>query len=826
MARQRRQARLSSYLPLALMFGSLLGMLGLLGVGVAWMAGYFEEADAAEAESIDRTGQLAYPALAVNVRAFEKLAKDHFINRNTRQLNIAWASESLADSGAVSRDMTGLIGRVMNRDVQAGQIVSEYDLLEKGTRPGLVAGIPVGKFALSIPASGIPGLDQLRSGDRFDLLVALPLRASADTVSNSEPAALFGGIKPPSLRVGQLSRQHGVKNLVTNAQLVQLYRGASRSTSGPSGLTVTPNSRAKSSSTLAVYAEIAIDGEEVGPLTEAISLGTKLTCVIRSGKPDEASEEAFSTDGLVAVITTAKSVTAFSALTEENLVDEATGQLHFYYFPPEKVSENWITDATELYGRVIARSVRRGAVLTENDLLPAGTRPGISAGLKSGMAAMSIDKAKVQGFEKLSLGDAFSILTKVPGNVAAAAPTINWATLQGGRLSEEDDRIAAMVRTGIREVVRDAIYLSDSSAKDVVIGVPEVDVAKLAQLLRDQVEVFAVARSSQANGNESAVHSRQRRTPWTRLVVQRPTQDSIGVPEPKPIAIPILVRDVPAFDTLGIDDFLDPATGRIQTLLFASEDVDAEWERDIRNLIDRTVTRSLKAGRPVLRAALAPVGTPPGIAVGLRSGERAITVNSAQILGLEGLTTGAVFDVASARGIEVSQLGNSVRQVLSSNDAIQEAEKLPTGRVPVSRTIAAEVRMLANLGESTLTVARPGEPIESQTQTRLLADGSVVTETTRVSPPTTENRIVQRYVIAVSEAQVGAVLGLLDINRPLFAAIRPLPTGANSGHVSNSESTPVRAIIREHIQGNDRNTEVFLTDGPAVLSESSKLGQL
>lgn len=325
MARQRRQAKLSSSLPLALIGLTSLGLVAFLALGIAWMVGAFDEA---EPEPIDRTGQLAYPALAVDVKAYEKLDREHFINARTQQLEIAWASESLAESGVASRSMKDLIGRVMSREAKAGQILSKYDLLDRGTRPGLVAGIPVGKFALSIPADGVPSLEQLRRGDRFDLLVSLPMSESKDPVSNSEPAALFGGVKPPSLRVGQLSRQHGVKNLVTNGELIQLYERESRSTAGPTGPVVKPNSRSKDTVSKVTFAEIAVDGEEVGALTEAISLGKKMTCVLRSGKPGEVAEEFFSTEGLVPVITTAKVVPAYSALTEENLVDEATGKLH------------------------------------------------------------------------------------------------------------------------------------------------------------------------------------------------------------------------------------------------------------------------------------------------------------------------------------------------------------------------------------------------------------------------------------------------------------------------------------------------------------------
>ena len=332
------------------------------------------------------------------------------------------------------------------------------------------------------------------------------MRDANSQLSNSEPAALFGGVKTPSLQVSQLSRRHGVKHLVTDGMLVTLFRGEKRSTNGPNGLTVTPRPNSRNApAPEPLYAELAVDPDEIGPLTEAISLNTNMTCVLRSGLPGGQSGDAISTEGMVPVITTATSVQAFSALTDENLMDESTGRLHYYYFPPDKVSPEWLTEPAQLYGRVVGRQLRRGSMITESDLLPPGTRPGISAGLPAGMAGMSLAKANVQGFENLAVGDTFSILTRVPGEVAALPSSTTWATLQGGQVPEDDARIAEMLRTGIREVVRDAIFLSESSGDNVIIGIPELDVAKLAQLIRDNVEVFAVARSTQTQQSRTAL---------------------------------------------------------------------------------------------------------------------------------------------------------------------------------------------------------------------------------------------------------------------------------------------------------------------------------
>lgn len=832
MAKQRRAATFTSFLPLALMAFTAIGLLAVVGVSLAWLSGAFATDDP---EPVDRTGQLAFPALARPVAAFEKLTRDDFINPQTGQLHVIWLSES--NASVALRDMGEVIGRVLSRDKQAGMVLTEADLMERGTRPGLAAGVPPGKLAVTIPADEVTGLDQLRNGDRFDLLVALPKRDDVEQISNTEPAVLFGGIKPPSLRVGQLSRQHGVKRLVTNAMLVTLFTKTERSTTGPRGLTVPPQSsrsRTKTAETETVVAELAVDPEEIGPLTQAISLDTPLTCVLRSGQPGANEDDEFSAEGMVPVVTTAKTVSAFSALTDENLIDEGTGQLHVYYFPAEKVAETWITDPTELYGRVVSRNLRRGSLITEEDLLPPGTRPGISAGLPSDMAAISIEKEKIKGFEKLVVGDRFSILTRVPEAVEANLPSINWATLHGGQLSEDDARVADMVRTGIREIAQDAVYLSDPDDATVVIGVSRQEVAKLAQLLRDESELFVVANSSResdspaskSGSNLSAAAASRVDGRWdfvSQIASNSESQDASD--RSNTVPIPVLVRDVPAFRKLTIDDFLDPASGQIRLLYFAPENVDDVWQTDVRELIDRVTLRSLDSGRVVGSDDLAPPGTPEGPAVGLPPGTRGVTVNSAQVEGLIGIAEGSVFDLMTGGGVSVSALADSARRSLSGPDAIQESGKLPTGKVSNARVIATGVTLLADLGETTITVARRGAPQQLQTRTRLVPDGSTITEEVLEEPAiSSEQQTVERFVLAVPEAAAQSVVGMLDVQNPLAVSLRPLNANASETGIKRDDSQSpnlVRAVIQEHVRGDEISTEVFLTDRPEATRLSS-----
>jgi hypothetical protein len=320
-----------------------------------------------------------------------------------------------------------------------------------------------------------------------------------------------------------------------------------------------------------------------------------------------------------------------------------------------------------------------------------------------------------------------------------------------------------------------------------------------------------------------AIRDAESTEPVPTLVAQnQPTNPFENAPrQGDKIPVPILVQDVPAYDELTIDDFIDPTTGRVQTLYFDRANIDESWELDIRKLIDRVTLRPLRSGRPVPANNLAPPGSPAGPAIGLAPGMRAVTVNGAQLVGLETLKVGAIFDLVSARGVEVNSLADSVRQSIASSDAVKEATKLPAGRVASSRIVASEVKLLSNTGVAQIMVPRATGPTETQTQTRLTADGSTVTETVRADPVTFEERTVPQYVLAIQSEFVGSVLGLLDNQNPLYVSVRPITNEVESPQSSKQRheiDRPVRAVIQEHVRGTEITSEVFLTDQPEPLA--------
>ncbi|MCP4888478.1 MAG: hypothetical protein GY904_17925, partial [Planctomycetaceae bacterium] len=113
MARSRRNQYRSSILPALMIGGTAIGLLGLAGLAVAWSTGFFDGGGERQAQTIDRTGQLAFPALTRSVSAFEKISREHLIDPKTGQLNVAWLPENTEK--VASRDLGDIMGRVLGR---------------------------------------------------------------------------------------------------------------------------------------------------------------------------------------------------------------------------------------------------------------------------------------------------------------------------------------------------------------------------------------------------------------------------------------------------------------------------------------------------------------------------------------------------------------------------------------------------------------------------------------------------------------------------------------------------------------------------------------
>jgi len=748
-------------------------------------------------------------------------------------LNVIWLRQDQA-SPAMLRDLAQIVGRVVRRDKRTGYVFTDQDLLPKGTRPGMSAGIPPGKRSLTLNIKDISGMELLRQGDMFDLIAMLP--SLKDPESNIEQAALLGGVKPPDTRSGQLARQTGVKPLVIGGTMVAITQGASQSTKGASELVVSPGgARRKSNSN--IVATLAIDPVEVSPLTEALGLEVKIFCVARSGQPVDSADEPkqVSLEGLVPVVTLSRPVDAFAPVHQDDLADEVTGRLNLYYFPKEKIQNHWLTSFEDLNGRVLARNLSRGAVVTEADLMPAGTLPGIASAAPPGMSVLTIPSERLTGLEELKSGNWFSVFQALSEKQRPAFPLTDWATLQGGVASPEDATLQRELRQGVRMVVEDVMLLKTGEGKqtDIVVALAGEDVTSLTQAINLKEPLFVAVhqRTVTASTNEQVLPESQENVDLTALpsqdlqwihfknaadIVEFTAQKQETAPQGYR-AVPVTARPVKIWSKLTVDDFVDPATGRPRIMYFPEDRIRDDWVTDLNSLIDRVVVREIEPGRTIRTSDLAPFRSKSGPTTGIPVGKMGIHFTGDQIRGLDDATLlqpGDQFQLVLTHPYDLAGLGAEVHVGLNNGNAVQQAGAL-AGQSSFSDFIVLSARA---------TLVEIGEQFEKR-KTRILEDRDIssgitlgssgISRTNRsnIVPHLHESVIKTRsYLFAVDYRELPGITEAISTD----ALVMALPISGNAG----AEPTP--SAGEQHTQ---RSSAAKSASGKADQTSDASLPQ-
>lgn len=675
--------------------------------------------------------------------------------------------------------------------------------------------------------------------------------------------------------------------------MVAITQGKLQSTAGAQELTVPPAGSRNANRTPAMVATIAVDPVEVTPLTEALGLDVELYCVARSGHPSEKAEteKTAELEGLVPVVTTARSVSAYSSLSPEDLADSVTGRLQLYYFPPERIGPDWLTAYEDLQGRVPRRDLPVGSVIREADLMPPGTRPGLAAAMGAGENLFTVPVATLQGVERLSPGDRFSVLMLLADEKRPSFPLTDWASLQGGLPSPADAQLEHELRQGVRVVVQQATLLrrESSNSGQVSIALSREELLALTQVLQSGEPLYVAGESEGApapaqkrptspgpfdvpevrwpqekNRSEPVHGSGVTRVASLQDAERRAEPRRAGEAFPvKPVAaeqnepgeqrpgvdtvkIPVTARNIEAFTRIRAEHFVDPATGRVRYLYFPRERVRADWVRDLDDLLDRVVTRSIEAGRTVREGDLAAPGAQAGPSTGIPEGWLGLHVTGAEVQGLDEATRlepGDRFEMRVADVTDWNQLGGALRRGLSGGDALSQARANGQSSRAESRALARGV-ILVEIGRPTTRVReRLTNQTETTVQTILTPEGPMRTETTREEPHVHQATIETRsYLLALRPDEAARFAEALANNQRIQAVPesgRQRPTAENpeqlldvaenspgdslSEHSTrvedeNEDASPQKSglragqpVIIEHIRGQEVTREVWTT---------------
>ncbi len=226
-------------------------------------------------------GLIAVPTPARTIPAYARVTRDHLWDPANGLAMIYLPPRAVTKEMLVN--ISDVIGRVLDHDKAPGYVFTESDFLPRGTREGIVAGIPAGKRAVRISADKVDGLYGLHSGDRFDLLATMPIDA---TQSGGGQTFNFAGVYSQQLalqaRLSNWDKQATVRVIVQSAVIVEPMTTR--------GIPIYQTSLTEGSATRVrpvQEAVIAIDPDEVALLTEAMAVGARLTTIPRSGRPDD-----------------------------------------------------------------------------------------------------------------------------------------------------------------------------------------------------------------------------------------------------------------------------------------------------------------------------------------------------------------------------------------------------------------------------------------------------------------------------------------------------------------------------------------------------------
>jgi len=368
----------------------------LLGGGIATVAGLW--AAGVEIPFLkmgpDLRGKVAVPTNPRPILAYTKLTRDDLLVPETHLPRYMYLSPEDVKRLGVITDFNKIVGRVVDHDKPAFFPFVDTDFLPAGTRPGIVAAIPPGKRAITVDVSKIEGIHALKAGDRIDILSSTPIdmqkvfqRGSTSPGTAGVSAGILAQVKQARVRV-----------LVQNGALVSPVRTRV--------IPINSNSLTQGSVTRTKpiqEAIIAVDPEEIAPLTEAIAIEASITCVARSGLPDDPGEASITPAGvdpsehiavierivgahrevffvagtptkdedtkkLVKVPMCDKRIPAKTKVTFDHLTDPATGRLHQIALRPVDVKRLAIlTDMDKIVGRVVTHEKLPDSAFKEED---------------------------------------------------------------------------------------------------------------------------------------------------------------------------------------------------------------------------------------------------------------------------------------------------------------------------------------------------------------------------------------------------------------------------------------------------------------------------
>jgi hypothetical protein len=227
-------------------------------------------------------GTVPVPLTARALPAYTRLTRDHFWDTKRGTFSVVYLRPEEIGPTVITT-IGPLLGRVLAYDKAAGYAITEGELLPRGTRAGLVGGIPPGKVALVLEAERVRGIHGLHTGDHLNLLASVPLDSKASTRSGGlvGGSLVVSGVDPEPPPVKRAKVQVLAQDAVL-VSAVTIRNAPVTSSSLTQGMRVTTKPVQE--------VVIAVAPEESTRITEALATDATITAVARSGRPEGAKE--------------------------------------------------------------------------------------------------------------------------------------------------------------------------------------------------------------------------------------------------------------------------------------------------------------------------------------------------------------------------------------------------------------------------------------------------------------------------------------------------------------------------------------------------------
>jgi Flp pilus assembly protein CpaB len=267
----------------------------------------------------------------------------------------------------------------------------------------------------------------------------------------------------------------------------------------------------------ALAALALLAGPQAGPLAR---LGSLLSWPPRA---------AAARSDLVAVPISAVAIAAYTKVTRQHLIDARNQRLASVSMEPVTLPAGVVTDLQQILGRVLARDKSAGYVFMEDDFLPAGTRPGLVAGIPPGKRAMRLDADRLHGIHGLLAGDRLDVIASLPVEARALNNT-QLGGVYGAQLDLQARASGWQRQASVRVVAEDALIIAPPAPRsslpgrrtgsgrlqEVVIAVEPEEVSAIAEALSVRAELTAIPRSGRPDDVPDARTSGRRpRLPFT-----------------------------------------------------------------------------------------------------------------------------------------------------------------------------------------------------------------------------------------------------------------------------------------------------------------------